>query len=148
MFGLIPAVRLGDAGHTGAATWWRALAGVRGRILRRSTVQTPARTALRPSIVPDSLDDLRGPAEGIVELPVRLYWSAGSRRFDLSSPHEAADYCESVLDAASSRSDLVRYLNAGLLVQVWPVLGLSRAKRAAWEDRFPVLRRQRLAAAA
>lgn len=83
-----------------------------------------------------------------MELPVRLYWSAGSRRFDLSSPHEAADLYESVLDAAASRSDIVRYLNPALLIQVWPVLGLSRAKRAAWEDRFPVLRRQRLAAAA
>lgn len=83
-----------------------------------------------------------------MELPVRLYWSAGSRRFDLSSPHEAADYYESVLDAASSRADLVRYLNAALLIRLWPVIGLSRAKRAAWEDRFPVLRRQRLAVAA
>lgn len=83
-----------------------------------------------------------------MELPVRLYWSAGSRRFDLSSPHEVADMYEAVLDAASSRADLAGYLNAGLLIQVWPVLGLSRVKRAAWESRFPVLRRQRLAAAA
>ncbi|MCL2583523.1 MAG: hypothetical protein FWE35_13845 [Streptosporangiales bacterium] len=110
--------------------------------------QSAAPATLRPAIVPDTLDDLRGPADGVVELPVRLYWSAGSRRFDLSSPDDAADLCESVLDAASSRSDLVRYLNAGLLIGVWPLLGLSRAKRAAWEDRFPVLRRQRLAAAA
>jgi len=103
---------------------------------------------LRPVILPESLDDLRGPASGLVELPVRLYWSAGSRRFDLASRDDVADYCESVLDTASACSDLVRYLNAGLLIGTWPVLGLSRAKRAAWEDRFPVLRRRRLAAAA
>lgn len=145
MFGLIPAVRLGEAGRTGAAAWRRVLARVPGTIPRE---QSAAPATLRPAIVPDTLDDLRGPADGVVELPVRLYWSAGSRRFDLSSPDDAADYCESVLDAASSRSDLVRYLNAGLLIGVWPLLGLSRAKRAAWEDRFPVLRRQRLAAAA
>jgi hypothetical protein len=98
--------------------------------------------------MPETLKDLRGPASGVVELPVRLYWSAGSRSFDLTSPHEAADYCEAVLDAASSREDLIRYLDADLLIQVWPILGMSRVKRAAWENQFPVLRRQRLAAAA
>ncbi|MGH7733576.1 MAG: hypothetical protein ACREOE_07735, partial [Gemmatimonadales bacterium] len=98
--------------------------------------------------MPETLDDLHGPASGPVELPVRLYWSAGSRTFDLDSRHEAADMYEAVLDAAGSRADLAHYLNAGLLVQVWPVLGMNRAKRAAWENRFPVLRQQRLAAAA
>lgn len=145
MFGSIPVVRFGDAGHKGVTAWRRVLARVRGTV---PPEQFPAPAALRPSILPDTLGELRGPAGGFVELPVRLYWSAGSRRFDLSSPHEAADLYESVLDAAASRSDIVRYLNPSLLIQVWPVLGLSRAKRAAWEDRFPVLRRQRLAAAA
>ena len=98
--------------------------------------------------MPETLEDLRGPATGVVELPVRLYWSAGSRSFDLTSRHEAADMYEAVLGAASSREDLVRYLDAELLVRVWPVLGMSRAKRAAWESQFPVLRRQRLAVAA
>lgn len=122
MFGLIPGSRQ-----------WRAR-------LRRGTP--------RPVLVPGTLDELHGPAAGVVELPVRLYWSAGSSRFDLSSPDEAADMYEAVLDAASSSSDLAGYLNAGLLIRVWPLLGLSRARRAAWESRFPVLRRQRLAAAA
>jgi hypothetical protein len=99
-------------------------------------------------IVPASLDDLRGPASGVVELPVSLYWSAGPRRFDLADPDQAADLCEAVLDAAAAAADLTTYLNAGVLTRAWPVLGMSRAKRAAWENRFPVLRRRRLAAAA
>ena len=98
--------------------------------------------------VPDALEDLRGPVDGVVELPVRLYYSAGSRSFDLSSPHETADLYEAVLDKAASADDLARYLNPDLLVQVWPLLGMNRAKRAAWESQFPTLRRQRLSAAA
>jgi len=103
---------------------------------------------LRPVVVPASLHDLRGPASGAVELPVSLYWSAGSRRFDLSDPDQAADLCEAVLDAASAVTDLTTYLNADVLTRAWPVLGMSRAKRDAWENRFPVLRGRRLAAAA
>ncbi len=98
-------------------------------------------------MVPASLDDLRGPASGVVELPVRLYWS-GSRQFDLADPHQAADLCEAVLDTAATAGDIADWLNADLLIRAWPVLGMGRAKRDAWESRFPVLRRQRLAAAA
>lgn len=146
MFGLTPAARLAGTVRATAAGWRRPLARLASR--RGRAAQPPAPAPLRPVVMPESLDDLRGPASGLVELPVRLYWSAGSRTFDLDSRHEAADLYEAVLDVASSRADLARYLNAGLLVQVWPVLGMSRAKRAAWENRFPVLREQRLAAAA
>lgn len=83
----------------------------------------------------------------MVELPVRLYWS-GSRQFDLADPHQAADLCEAVLDSASTVADITAFLNANVLVHAWPVLGMSHAKRDAWENRFPVLRKQRLAAAA
>ena len=103
---------------------------------------------LRPAVVPASLDDLRGPATGVVELPVRLYWSAGSGRFDLSDPDQVAAMCDAVLDAAANVEDITTFLNAQLLVSAWPVLGMDRVKREAWESRFPVLRRRRLAAAA
>ena len=97
--------------------------------------------------MPASLEDLHGSASGVVELPVRLYWS-GSPRFDLADPDQAADMYEAVLDVAATVEDLASYLNADVLVRVWPVLGMTRAKQNAWESRFPVLRRQRLAAAA
>jgi hypothetical protein len=103
---------------------------------------------LRPAVVPARLDDLRGPANGVVELPVRLYWSAGSGRFDLADPDQVAAMCDAVLDAAATVDDITSFLNARLLVSVWPVLGIDRVRREAWENRFPVLRRRRLAAAA
>lgn len=55
---------------------------------------------------------------------------------------------EAVLDAAVAIGDIIRYLNADLLIKVWPTLGISRTKRDAWENRFPELRRQRRAVAA
>jgi hypothetical protein len=167
MFGSIPAACLagpGRRGRSGAVAPLRALACLPGWVARRaialasrwaSAVQEPALAGtapvagtIRPAVTPETLKELRGPASGVVELPVRLYWSAGSRSFDLTSRHDAADMYEAVLDAASSREDLIRYLDADLLTRVWPVLGMSRAKRAAWENQFPVLRRQRLDAAA
>jgi hypothetical protein len=107
---------------------------------------TPRR--FRPVIVPASLDDLRGPASGVEELPVRLYWSAGSRQFDLADPDQVTAMCEAVIDAAATIGDITSYLNGDLLVRAWPGLGMNRAKRDAWEARFPALRRQRIGAAA
>lgn len=151
-----------EIGQGAAAAAWRRIVAASGRaatILRGLTVHgnTTRRKApqavtaprpLRPAIVPASLDELRGPADGVTELPVRLYWSGGSRHFDLADPNQAADLCEAVLDAASSIADVTAYLNADVLARAWPALGMSRAKREAWESRFPSLRRQRLAAAA
>jgi len=102
---------------------------------------------LRPVVVPGSLEDLHGPGSGVLELPVRLYWSSGSRRFDLADPDQVAAMYDAVLDGAAVIGDITGHLNAGLLVRAWPDLGMSRAKREAWENRFPVLRRQRLSAA-
>ena len=56
--------------------------------------------------------------------------------------------CEAVIDTATAIGDITRYLNADLLVRSWTALGMDRAKRDAWESRFPVLRRQRRGAAA
>lgn len=148
MFGSVRAVCLAVGHGAVAASLRRALASLRGLAGRREARRAAnTRRPLRPLLVPATLDELRGPASGVVELPVRLYWS-GSRQFDLADPHQAADLCEAVLDTASTIADVTAFLNADVLVRAWPVLGMSRAKRDAWETRFPVLRKQRLAAAA
>jgi hypothetical protein len=145
MFGLLPLARLSGASLCGAC---QRLLGRRWSPFRRAAVPPRAAGTPRLTIVPETLDELHGPGAGVVELPVRLYWSAGSRSFDLSSPDDAADMYEAVLGSARSRSDVADYLNPSLLVRAWPLLGLSRVKRVAWEERFPVLRGQRPAAAA
>jgi len=129
-------------------TWRRGLAWLRGLVAggKAAPAEVTARQ-LRPVVVPGSLEELGGPASGVAELPVRLYWSSGSRRFDLADPDQVAAMYDAVIDGAAVIGDITRYLNADLLVRTWPDLGMSHAKREAWENRFPVLRRQRLTAA-
>ena len=92
------------------------------------------------------LADLRGPAEGTVELPLRLFWSAPDRRFDLGDLDMLRSMYEKVLRDAIRMDELTTYLNSGRLVAVWPDLFLPRDVRQAWEDQHPVLRRAAAAA--
>ncbi len=111
---------------------------------RRAAYQArPGRAAL----VAASLADLDGPAHGVVELPLRLFWSAPDRTFDLDQPSMLRELYETVLREASRPDDLTSYLNGEILVAVWPDLFLPKGVRRAWEDQHPQLRAARLAAA-
>jgi len=101
----------------------------------------------RAGLVAASLADLRGPARGVVELPLRLFWSAPDRTFDLDQPSMLQAMYEAVLREASRPDDLASYLNGEVLAAVWPELFLPKGLRRAWEDRHPALRAARLAAA-
>jgi prevent-host-death family protein len=100
----------------------------------------------RAGIVAASLADLRGPAHGVVELPLRLFWSTPDRTFDLGQPSMLQAMYEAVLREASRPDDLASYLNGEVLVSVWPELFLPKGLRRAWEERHPALRAARLAA--
>jgi prevent-host-death family protein len=101
----------------------------------------------RAGLVAASLADLRGPAHGVVELPLRLFWSTPDRTFDLDQPSMLQAMYEAVLREASRPDDLASYLNGEVLAAVWPELFLPKGLRRAWEDRHPALRAARLAAA-
>jgi prevent-host-death family protein len=101
----------------------------------------------RAGLVAASLADLRGPAHGVVELPLRLFWSAPDRTFDLDQPSMLQAMYEAVLREASRPDDLTSYLNGEVLLAAWPELYLPKGLRRAWEDRHPALRAARLAAA-
>jgi prevent-host-death family protein len=110
---------------------------------RRAAYQArPGRAAL----VTASLADLAGPVHGVVELPLRLFWSAPDRTFDLNQPSMLRALYETVLREASRPDDLTGYLNGEVLVAVWPDLFLPKGVRRAWEDQYPELRDARLAA--
>lgn len=95
--------------------------------------------AYAPSfVVADSLDDLRGPATGTVELPNRLLWNP-SRPFDLSEEQRRRSLIRIVLREARSQQDLADFIDRGSLVDLWPSLGLPRRIAAAWEAKFPEL---------
>ncbi len=94
----------------------------------------------RLAVVAASLADLRGPAEGTVELPLRLFWSSPDRTFDLTAPYALRSMYETVLVEASRPEDLTVYLDGDTLIALWPDLWLPKGVRQAWEEQHPVLR--------
>jgi len=101
--------------------------------------QYQARPGRRAIVVTD-LASLRGPVRGTVELPLRLFWSGPDRTFDLGKPFMRRWLYQTVLREASRPEDLIRYLDGGTLIALWPDLGLPSGVRQAWEDHHPVLR--------
>jgi hypothetical protein len=95
--------------------------------------------ALRPVIVVASLADLRGPADGLVELPQRLFWSGAEHVFDLGDADRVLEMYEAVFDAARTEADLAEHLNGEILPRVWPGLALAPRVRLAWEEVHPEL---------
>ncbi|HEX3955071.1 MAG TPA: hypothetical protein VHZ03_00400 [Trebonia sp.] len=86
-----------------------------------------------------SLGTLRGPVDGLIELPQRLFWSGAERVFDLSDSDRLLEMYEVVFDAARTQTDLAEYLNGETLVRVWPDLALAPRVRRAWEAAHPDL---------
>jgi transposase-like protein len=94
----------------------------------------------RRVLVIDHLADLRGPAAGTVELPLRLFWSLPDHRFDLDDPDMRLWYYQTILREASRVEDLTTYLDAATLVSLWPDLYLPKGVRRAWEEQHQCLR--------
>jgi len=99
----------------------------------------PRSYALRPVVVASSLGDLRGPTDGLVELPQRLFWSGAERVFDLSNPDRLLEMYEAVFDAVRTPADLAEHLNGEILPRVWSDLCLAPRVRRAWEEAHPEL---------
>lgn len=101
----------------------------------------------RPVVVVPALDDLQGPAEGMVKLPLWLFWSCPGHSFDLSDRDMRLWLYQTVLREARRAEDLTRFLDGDTLMAVWPDLYLPRPVRQAWEDCHPELRAVPAAAA-
>jgi hypothetical protein len=95
----------------------------------------------RPVLVASDLAMLRGPSSGRVTLPLSLHWSGDDQAavFDLDDPRQRPALYTAVLREAGEPGDLQAWLNAGLLVDLWPRLVLPKAVRDAWEEQHPVL---------
>ena len=94
----------------------------------------------RRAVVAASLADLRGPAEGTVELPIWLFWSGPDHTFDLGDQDMRRWLYQIVLREAGSLGDLTAYLDGDTLIALWPDLYLPKGVRQAWEDQHPALR--------
>lgn len=91
-------------------------------------------------LVAGDLADLRGPAGGMLVLPLRLYWSPAGRVFDLDDPFMLRSVYQVVLGEAIRAGELTGYLNRDKLVAVWRELYLPEGVRRAWQERHPLLR--------
>lgn len=88
--------------------------------------------------LPVSLEELAGPVDGRVELPLHVAWS-GLRTYDLDRPRQRMSLYRTVL-AEGQHEDLVTLLDRDLLIAQWPVLRtlVSRHIRLVWEEAFPL----------
>jgi hypothetical protein len=111
-----------------------------GQPITATVPAAPARSRTRRVVVAGDLADLRGPTEGAVELPLRLYWSGPSPEFDLGDADMRRWLYQIVLREAARPEDLASYLDRDTLIALWPGLFLPRPVRRAWEERHPVLR--------
>lgn len=102
----------------------------------------PSRYLSRPgrrALVAADLAGLHGPADGVVELPLRLFWSLPGHQFDLDDSDARRWYYETVLREASRPEDLTAYLDGATLARLWPDLFLPKGVRRAWEEQHPSL---------
>lgn len=100
----------------------------------------PRMADLRPFAVPSTLDELRGRADAVFELPLDVYWGPRRPPFDMTVPADVRRaYSEIISHGDPELQD--RLLNRELLVEHWPELYLDRRNvRPTWEMRFPELR--------
>ncbi|MFJ8544167.1 hypothetical protein ACIRFH_19465 [Streptomyces sp. NPDC093586] len=88
--------------------------------------------------LPESLDELRGPPQGVVELPLHLAWSEMTS-YDLGKPRRRMGLYRTVLHEGL-RDDLPRHLGRAPLPRLWPMLRtlVGRTVRSVQEDAFAV----------
>lgn len=94
---------------------------------------------VKPYEVPQRLEDLKGPANGVVDLPHSVLWAPGGGRVDLDAEGGIGLAYRAVLTEGSV-ADQVSVMNRARLMSVWPELLLPRRVRELWEVRFPELR--------
>ncbi|MDN5763693.1 MAG: transcriptional regulator [Microlunatus sp.] len=93
---------------------------------------------VKPYAIVDDLDQLRGPAGGVVELSHSVLWAPGGPYVDLDEPGGRGLAYRAVL-AEGTVEDLAQILNRDQLIAAWPELMLPRRVREMWESRFPEL---------
>jgi hypothetical protein len=117
-----------------------------GRRVSFRPIRSGLRVSFRPirsslaARIPERLDELCGPALGVVVLPVHLTWH-GLREFDVSdTPGRLSLY--TIVLSQGKRADIARFVHAGLLCHDWPQLRslVSAEVRDVCAQRFGLAR--------
>ena len=111
----------------------------RGLDLDNSSMGLTAAIAGQASRLPDRLEDLHGPWQGIVVLPVHLTWHE-LREFDVARQKPRL-LLYSIVISQGRRNDVARFLNAQRLREDWPQLRslVSARMRRALERKLGLL---------
>ncbi len=73
--------------------------------------------------LPDQIDELKGPVKGVLMVPMHLSWP-GMRECDVSDDATRRSMYGMLL-SQGKRNDIVRFVNATLLVTDWPLIADS-----------------------
>lgn len=92
---------------------------------------------IKPYDAPEFLDELHGPGEGQLHLPLNVYWGP-AHTFELSNESDLVEAYQATL-REGRLVDQSQLLNVGLLQRIWPELLLPMRVRELWEHRFPQL---------
>ncbi len=97
--------------------------------------------ALRPYVVPATLEELSGPVTGTVKLPRHIDWGP-ERAYRLDQITDVRLLYMRVIRESATPDDLRQFLNATILRRVWHELVLPPRVRSLWHERFPDLQRR------
>ena len=105
-------------------------------VVSRSSTLGPAS---RPVAIPSGFDTSKDiKAQGIVELPIHVWWSEPERVFDLTKANERLRAYELVL-TEGDEDDIRLYIRFDVLRSSWHQLFLPRHVREAWEKKYQQL---------
>lgn len=95
---------------------------------------------VRPVALPQDVDD---PTivkdQGVVQLPVHVFWSASRKDWDLSDRRHRVQVYEIVLTEGTD-DDVRRFIDVDELIDLWPDLWLPPYVRRAWAAHLKQLR--------
>jgi len=101
--------------------------------------EQPRVRQFKPYCLPEALDDLVGPSEGALVLPLYLYWAKQEGvTVDLGTLEGRGKAYGAAMEEGSV-DDICQIVNRDHLINDWPDLFWSLALRQAWENRFPEL---------
>lgn len=93
---------------------------------------------IKPYETPSAIEDLRGPAGGVLELPHSIYWGP-DRTVDLDTQAGIRKTYQAALREGTAQEQM-QILNREVLLTNWSELALPDRVRSLWEEQFPELR--------
>lgn len=94
---------------------------------------------IKPYEAPSSLDELRGPHDGVIDLPHAVRWQADRIGIDVGAVGWRRMAYQALL-AEGTLEEQRRLVNRDRLIETWPILNMDPRVRELWEGRFPELR--------